>query len=548
MFEYSKIRLDLSQQKIYVTITELKSNNGNATVPIPPYISTLRGQTALEISSWIHLTNRRKHQMTEQNYIDLVDELIKQSAETEWLEFKVGQLCPDVVGKLVSALSNSAGYRGEKSAFLIWGIEDASHKVVGTDFDPYIHKANGQPYELWITRALQPPLPLKFQSVEHPKGRVVILEIPAPTLVPVAFKGTSYIRIGNASTELHKYPLMHRALFERIISSSWESGVAARYLLPKDVLCLLDYVSYFRLLDRPMPEGRDDIMRNLAAEGLIELSLGGRWNILNLGAILFASNLEKFNFNIQTKAVRIARYYGQSRVGTTTEKRLSRKGYASDFKEILEFIIEKSPQRNKITDPHTEIDPLFPTTAIREIVSNALIHQDMTIDGPGPTINIFNDRIEIRNLGSLLVGSNRLIERLPRSRNPALVSLMRRMDMCEEEGGGMAKIFSDFENHKLPAPYIRPDQDGTKVEACGPRKFEKMNLEEKINTCYWHCVLGYEVDRKPMSEHSLCERFCVNPKGRTQQISNVIRDTLKSGKIKLCIEGDSESGYKPFWA
>lgn len=486
--------------------------------------------------------------MTDQRYIDLVNELTEQPAETEWLEFKVDQANPDIIGKRVCGLSNSARYCGKKAAFLIWGVEDRTHSVVGTKFDPYLDKINGQEFEFWLANQLMPPIEIKFQPVEHPKGRVIILEISAPTMVPISFKGTSYIRIGSATTELFKHPTRHRILFERIISSRWEIGIAERYLLPKDVLCLLDYVSYFRLTGRHAPKEHNDIIRDLEADGLIEPDLGGRWNILNLGAILFASELGKFNPNIQKKAVQIARYYGQSRVGTNSEKRLSQKGYASDFKEILEFIIEKSPQRNEVNDPHIKSSPFFPTTAIRELVSNALIHQDMTIDGPGPTINIFNDRIEIQNLGSLLVGSNRLIERFPRSRNPALVSLMRRMDMCEEEGSGMAKVFSDFEDHKLPAPHIRPDQDGTKIEACGPRTFEKMNPEEKINTCYWHCVLGYEVDRKPMSENSLCERFRVDPKEKAQQVSNVIQNTVRSGRIKLYIEGEPESGYKPFWA
>ena len=486
--------------------------------------------------------------MTVQRYIDLVDKLAKQSAETEWLEFKINQADPKTIGERVCGLSNSARYCGEKTAFLIWGVEDRTHRVVGTKFDPYLNKIKGQGFAFWLEKQLMPSIELKFQSVDHPKGRVVILEIPAPTMVPISFKGISYIRIGSATTKLFEHPIRHRILFERITSSSWESGVAERYLLPKDVLCLLDYVSYFRLTGRRTPEEHDDIIRYLEADGLIEADLGGRWSILNLGAILFASGLEKFNPNIQKKAVRVTRYHGRSRVGITPEKRLSQKGYASDFKDILEFIIEKFPQRAEVSDPREEANPFFPTTAIRELVSNALIHQDITINGPGPTIDIFDDRIEIGNLGSLLVGSNRLIERFPRSRNPALVSLMRRMGMCEDEGIGMTKIFSDFEDHRLPAPHIRPDQDSIKIEACGPRAFEKMNPEEKINTCYWHCVLRYEVDRKPMSEDSLCERFCVDPEEYAQQISNVIQDTVRSRRIKLYIEGDSESGYKPYWA
>jgi ATP-dependent DNA helicase RecG len=53
--------------------------------------------------------------------------------------------------------------------------------------------------------------------------------------------------------------------------------------------------------------------------------------------------------------------------------------------------------------------PLFPELAIRELVANALIHQDMTITGAGPQIEMFTDRIEITNPGAPLVNPDRMI-------------------------------------------------------------------------------------------------------------------------------------------
>ena len=44
--------------------------------------------------------------------------------------------------------------------------------------------------------------------------------------------------------------------------------------------------------------------------------------------------------------------------------------------------------------------PMFPELAVRELVANALIHQDFSVTGAGPMVEIFADRIEITNPGA----------------------------------------------------------------------------------------------------------------------------------------------------
>jgi ATP-dependent DNA helicase RecG len=62
----------------------------------------------------------------------LVRELCKLPRETEWLEFKTNNEDPREIGEYVSALANAAAYSGKAFAYLIWGIEDGTHRVVGT--------------------------------------------------------------------------------------------------------------------------------------------------------------------------------------------------------------------------------------------------------------------------------------------------------------------------------------------------------------------------------------------------------------------------------
>ena len=72
----------------------------------------------------------------------LADELIKLPKENEWVEFKTNNKDPKMIGEDISALSNSAALLGKVSAYMVWGVEDVNHKIVGTDFKPSATKHN----------------------------------------------------------------------------------------------------------------------------------------------------------------------------------------------------------------------------------------------------------------------------------------------------------------------------------------------------------------------------------------------------------------------
>ena len=77
---------------------------------------------------------------------------------------------------------------------------------------------------------------------------------------------------------------------------------------------------------------------------------------------------------------------------------------------------------------------------LRELVANALIHQDFFIGGTGPMVEVFADRMEITNPGAPLVEPERFLDTPPRSRNEILASMMRRVGVCEERGSGIDKV------------------------------------------------------------------------------------------------------------
>src|ERR1700722_7444665 len=104
---------------------------------------------------------------------------------------------------------------------------------------------------------------------------------------------------------------------------------------------------------------------------------------------------------------------------------------------------------------------VYPEIAIRELVANALIHQDFNLTGNGPTVEIFDNRIEITNPGTPLIDPLRFIDEPPRSRNEELASLMCRMNICEERGSGIDKVIFQIELYQLPPPDFRVTHGST---------------------------------------------------------------------------------------
>lgn len=364
--------------------------------------------------------------------------------------------------------------------------------------------------------------------------------------MPTSFESVQYIRIGNATPKLSDDPGRYQAIIEKMRPYTWEHGIAASYLTTDDVLQLFDYRSYFSLTDQRSPTDSDHILHKLAGDRLVKEDVGGRWNITNLGAILFASDLKKFDQSLERKAVRIVCYDGVDRTATVKLRRDGRKGYASDFEGLLSYINYWLPGNEHIGQALREEHPMFPPLAVRELVANALIHQDMTITGAGPQIELFQDRIEITNPGDPLVETNRMIDLPPRSRNESLASLMRRMGMCEEQGSGLDKVFREVEVFQLPAPLLKANDTSMQVVLYGPRSFADMSEEERVRTCYFHAVLQFMVGER-MKNATLCQRFGIDSRNAAQA-SGVLKKALEARLIKFADEDHPRAGYHPWWA
>ena len=278
----------------------------------------------------------------------LIDDLCALPAETSWVEFKENKPDSQMVGKLISALANAARLADEDFAYVLWGVRDSDHALVGTSFEPSTQKVGNQPLEFWLAQHLFPSITFGFKRVEYHGQRLVLLSIPAAANSPVEFERTAYVRIGSATPRLSDHPEWQRALWRKLQPYIWESGVAAQFLSGDDVLSLLDYASYFDLTKQPLPDNRRGIFKKLVSDNLIQKDVGNQWNITNLGAILFAKNLSKFGSSIARKAVRFVAHDGTSGADMVIHRRDGRLGYACGIKNLLTYINRLLPRNELI--------------------------------------------------------------------------------------------------------------------------------------------------------------------------------------------------------
>jgi ATP-dependent DNA helicase RecG len=488
--------------------------------------------------------------MTDAQLSALLVELTSLPDETEWVEFQHNDANPEEIGRYLSALANSAALHDRETAYLVWGIEDGTHKVIGTSFRPRKAKGKGnEDLEPWLMRGLDPQVNFQIHEWAHRNCPVVLFQIPRATHQPLAFYGERFIRVGSHKKKLKDLPSKEAELWATFSKTPFESGIAKANLPGDEVLSLINFTGCFDAMKITLPTNQAGILRRLAEEALIVRKPGGLYDITNVGAVLFAKNLGKFH-RIGRKAIRVIKFKGSGRTETEREWRdpPSQQGYAFAFDAAVAFINSQLPQNEPIGQAFRTVVRMYPEKAIRELVANALIHQDFSVTGAGPMVEIFTDRIEITNPGEPLVDTIRFIDASPKTRNEDLAALMRRMTICEEAGTGIDKAISAIEAFQLPAPDFRAVLGFTKAFLYAPRNLTDMSFEDRIRACYQHASLCFVSGRR-MTNTSLRQRFGIEERNATRA-SRIIAETLKAGRIRPFDpeQGKKYASYLPFWA
>ncbi|TWT45361.1 Divergent AAA domain protein [Phycisphaerae bacterium RAS1] len=476
----------------------------------------------------------------------LLTRLLALPRETEWVEWKENDSRPDDIGEYLSALSNAAALHGKDAGYLVWGIRNTDGLVVGTTFRPREKKIGNQELENWLAMQLTPPTSFRIHELVRAEGPVVIIEVAPATSIPVRFKDSEFIRVGTYKKKLKDHSDKERELWKLFARTTFEGGIARGNVAADEVLSLLDYPVYFDVTKQALPENRSGILERLAGEQILVAHPGGTYDITNLGAILFAKRLTAFD-RLARKALRVVMYRGNNRVETIREQ-AGVKGYAVGYEGAIGFINSQLPQNEQVGPALRREVRMYPEVAVRELVANAIIHQDFAMTGTGPMVEIFSDRIEITNPGQPLVDTMRFIDSPPRSRNEALAAFMRRINVCEERGSGIDKVIAQVELFQLPPPDFSVVGDHTRAVLFAYKKLAQMDKLERIRACYQHACLCW-VSNQNMTNATLRKRFAISDENYPAA-SRIIADAVEAGLIKP-FDPDNRSRkharYVPFW-
>lgn len=357
---------------------------------------------------------------------EIVRELINHGTEEEWFEFKDSWYEPAEIGAYISSLSNAATLYGKENGYLIWGVDNETHALTDTTFDHHVDVKN-EPLEHYLARQVFPDINFHFKELTIDKKRVEVLIVPAARKIPTSFNGVRYMRIGSSKVNLNRFPKREAHLF-----SILNSGLPSLENSPAFVQKLTFNILFENYEKAGIPLNKETFETNLELR-----TPEGEYNLL--------AQLLSDNSHI---SIRIVQYAGKDKTSPLYAVRnMGDDSIISSFYKLMTYgdvlNVMQSDERDRFAQ-RSEI-ALFDTTSFREAVVNALIHNDW-IDGNGPSLLVFNNRIEIVSNGSL-VGKqtiNGFFSGVSVPRNRKLAEIFLQLHISERSGRGVPVITSVY--------------------------------------------------------------------------------------------------------
>ena len=387
--------------------------------------------------------------MSRSEGIALVDQLRKQSSETEWLEFKGKHCAPAQIGEYLSALANSAYLVARPKGYLVFGVDDGTHEVVGTNFDPYKAKGKGNQDLLpWLAAGLRPRTGFAARVVEHPDGRVVVFEVTPAKGRPIRFKEKEYVRVGASKTELAKHPTMERAIWTGELD--WSEQVCEDATVDD-----LDPAALAKAR-------RQFVERHSAQEGDVQawddLTFLHKTRLFRDGAATNAALLllgRPESASLLTNGIAWLVWILKDADNKPLDIARIDLPFLDAGQRVLEHV-RNLPVRfiPKGTLLPRQVDQ-YDSWVVREVVHNAIAHQDYYMRSRIAAVE-FPDRIIVNNAGAFLPGNVETAVRRnapgPRYRNPLLANAMYALGIIDSQGGGIRKMFETQQQRFFPLP------------------------------------------------------------------------------------------------
>jgi ATP-dependent DNA helicase RecG len=434
--------------------------------------------------------------MTAAERIALIDRLRKEPGESGWLEFKKNHCEPQLLGEYLAALANGACLAGQPRGYLVFGIDDTTHAVVGTSFDPHRSKAKGnQDLIIWLANGLQPNVGFEVEETAHPDGRVVIFEIRAAWDRPVRFYGVAYVRVGGSKTELQRHPEKERVIWTRRVD--WSAAVCEQATLADldqdAVRKAREQFSIKHPNQAASAAGWDDATL-LNKARLTRHASPTNAALLLLGrpeaTALLAPTIARISWILKDGANHELDYehFGPPFL-LAVDRLLAR---------IRNLTVRALPSGTLFPQEMSQYDPWV----LREALHNCIAHQDYGLHG---RINIVEtpDAVLLTNLGSFLPGSLETVIRqdapLEVYRNPFLAEAMVELNMIDTQGGGIKRMFHTQRRRSFPLPeFDLAESERVAVTIPGRILDERYTrlLMERSDLDLWQVVLLDRVQKR----------------------------------------------------
>lgn len=434
--------------------------------------------------------------MNVQELTSLLDRLLRESHETEWLEFKDSNYEPQILGEYLSSLANAACLAGKPRGYLVFGIQDQTHAVVGTQFDPYAVKAKGnQDLLLWLAAGLQPNVGFEVHVLAHPKGKVVFFEVGPAWDRPVRFYGAAHIRVGTSKTELYKYPEKERAIWSR--RTDWSGQVReGATLTDLDAAALVKAREQFCVKH---PHQAAEVATWDDATFLNKARFTVRGAVTN-AALLLLGKPESAAL-LSPAVARISWILKDAQ-----NRELDYEHFGPPFLLQVDRVLGRIRNLNIRTMPSGTLFPQeitqYDPWVIREALHNAIAHQDYGLRG---RVNVVEtpSSILLTNVGSFLPGDvdKVILQDAPLEiyRNPFLAEAMVNLNMIDTQGGGIKRMYQKQMQRFFPMPdYNLSETDRVQVTIPGNILDEQYSrlLMERSDLNLWQVILVDRVQKR----------------------------------------------------
>ena len=447
---------------------------------------------------------------------ELLLEIINNNDEREWVEFKTNypaEKHAQDIGEYISALSNSATLHKQNYAYMIWGVENNTRKILGTDFNYDLDINGSEVFKHYLARNLEPRISFKFEEVYIDDKRLVALIIPATKDVITEFNHERFIRIGSSKEKLKKFPKYEAELWAELSGSNDITNIESRrthltFQILKNYLSTHNYhyndSTFEENLGLRTKNGEYNLMAELLADE----------NDIVINVATFATN-------DKTEYLKRNEFGGKCLLLAMEQA----KNYIEAINQI--YVDTKvRPRKEK---------PMFNMDAFKEAWYNACVHYKWS-EANNPGIYVYVDRLEIESFGGIPsdLSKRQFLLGVSKPVNKRLFEIFKTCGFVEESGHGVPTVTKAYGDES----YIF---DGKFIKVVIP--FDRSgftNTTQEIDNTTQKTTQGHESTTQKTTQERLIELLKANPNLSRSDLATLLK--LSEDGVKYQIKKLKDKG------